>query len=48
MNDANRDRDCLPDPPTPTSKALPLGLSKIREILEKILKSLKKIIQLIL
>lgn len=34
MKAASLDRDCLPEPPTPTSKALPLGLSKIRFILK--------------
>lgn len=31
---AKRDSDCFPKPPTPTSKALPLGLSRMRLILK--------------
>lgn len=38
MKAANLDKDCLPLPPTPTSKALPRGDSKIRFILKKYIK----------
>lgn len=34
MKDESLVKDYLPEPPTPTSKALPPGISKILEILE--------------
>ena len=34
INDARRDSDFLPDPPTPTSSACPDGLLMIRVILQ--------------
>jgi len=30
INEASFVRDCLPEPPTPTSKALPMGVYRIR------------------
>ena len=35
MYEARRVRLCFPDPPTPTSKALPLSVRMIREIYRK-------------
>ena len=32
MNEATRVSDCLPEPPTPTSRPLPRGLSMMREM----------------
>lgn len=32
MNEANLVRLCFPDPPTPTSRAFPCGVRRIREI----------------
>ena len=32
MKEANRVRDCFPEPPTPTSNAFPRGVLMIREI----------------
>lgn len=34
IKDESRDRDCLPDPPTPTNSALPRGASRMRLILK--------------
>jgi len=33
MNEANFVKDCLPEPPTPTKSACPLGVRIIRDIL---------------
>lgn len=42
MKEANLVNDCLPDPPTPTKRAWPLGVLIMREILTKwIMASLK-------
>ena len=35
INDAKRVRDCFPEPPTPTSNALPPGFPMIRDICRK-------------
>jgi len=42
MKDANLTRDYLPDPPTPTNKALDLGIEMILEILSKCLTASSK------
>lgn len=41
MKADSRDKDCFPEPPTPTNKALPRGASSIRFILQKLLNKIE-------